>query len=445
MLSDALLNLGRIHWYLVYAASQMDAKRFPPHPAGEFHKAAMTSFGYEVGNDDAHWWVYKQEHDIPTLKKKTQIAFDAASNLYHAAARIRSAYLPSLKLLGQAYESFAIEHNEDIRIILNYIKWLYSRDVRAPTVLFNSRTWSSSKMSDRIIPVKKGDLKQKTAIEKLTLIVLGLIKMGWATIDQVRAEMQVDVFDRQSPDGFSDGNESRISEEMVESKTVNQATHEFEDYMEHLRSSLRSLMTEIGNRESQEQLITSDDFWRLFITKAANSKKTEQKYWDFKTTLDMWLQENKPQRDERANKFAEIVGGFGNNQGGVVIVGVTNVIPRKIVGLSGTPAEIENYMKTIPHVIQQYISYDKNFFYLHQVNVPDQNGNMKLCLVIAIEQTCDVLSVKSPDNKNFSCPFREETGTVFKDWNSILADKTSVRSDNYNFITILQQFVYEEI
>ena len=358
----------------------MDAKCVEPHPAGEFHKAVRTSFGHEVGNDEAHWWVYKQEHDIPTLKKKTEIAIDAVSNLYHAAAEIRSAYLPSLKLLGQAYETLAEDHKNDIQIILNYVKWLYSRDVLAPTVLFNSRTWSSSKMSDRIIPVKKGDLKQKTAIEKLTLIVLGLIKMGWATIDQVRAEIQVEVFDRQSLDGFSDGNESRISEEVVESKTINQATHEIEDYMEHLRYSLRSLKTEIENRESQERLITSDDFWRSFISTAANSKKTEQKIWDFKKTLDMWHIDAQPEKNKKANEFTERVTGFANNLGGVIIVGVTDALPRQIVGLDGTGREIENNMKTIPQVIQKYIPYDENFYSLHQVNVPDGNGDTKLCL-----------------------------------------------------------------
>ena len=445
MLSEALLNLGRIHWYLVHAASHMDAKRFEYHPSGEFHKASKNPFGYEVGMDEIHWWVYKNEHDIPTLKKKTEITKDTVSNLYHAATEIRLASLPSLKLLSQAYETFAKTHKKDILIILDFVKWLYGRNELAPTILFNFSTWGSTRKADREITILEDDLENPDALEKLTLIVLGFFRCGWLTIDKVRAEMQVELFDNQDTHYATNKDELTVSEDLVESKTVDYVAYEFEEYLERLRLSLRNIGVEIANRESQERLITSDDFWRLFIGKAAHSKKTEQKYWDFKETLDMWHIKNKTQRDEVANKFAEIVGGFGNNQGGVIIVGVTNAIPRRIVGLSGTPAEIENYIKTIPHMIQQYVSYDKNFFYLHQVNIPDENGDMKLCLVIAIEQTCDVLSVKKLDNKSFSYPFREETGTVYKDWHSIQDNKTSVKSDSYNFITVLQQFVYEEI
>lgn len=445
MITETLLNLGRIHWYLVYAASQMDVKCFKPHQPGEIHKVIRTSFGDEVGNDEPHWWVYKKEHDIPALKKKTEIALDAVSKLHHAADKVRSTYYPSTQLLYQAYEALAEEHNNDINSILNYVEWLYSRDILAPIVLFNSRTWSSTRRSDRIIPVKKDDLKQKSTIEKLTLIVLGLIRMGWATIDQLRAEMQVEAFDNRCLDSFLDGNKIRISEEMVESKTANQASHEFENYMEHLRYSLRSLMTEIGNRESQEHLLTSDDFWRSFISTAARSRKTEQKYWDFKETLEMWRIDAKLEKDKKANEFTERVAGFANNQGGVIIVGVTDPLPRQIVGLIGSDREIENRMKTIPQVIQKYISCSENFYCLHQINALDKNGDAKLCLVIAIQQTKEVVSVRALDNKSYSYPFREETGIVYRDSSFILSKKKSVKDDNWNFIQVLQQFVSEEI
>ena len=159
----------------------------------------------------------------------------------------------------------------------------------------------------------------------------------------------------------------------------------------------------------------------------------------------MWHISNQAEKNKKAQKFAELAAGFANNKGGVLIVGVTDNPPRQIVGLIGNSSEIESNMQYARNVISQHISYDKDFVHFQQVNVPDQDGDHKLCLVIAIQQTVPGLGVKGTDGKSYTYPVREETGLVWKEQHTVGNYKIGTKSDNYDFLGVLQQFVNEEI
>jgi len=423
----------------------MTAKRLEPHPVGKPYTPTTTSFGDEVENDEINWWVFKQEHDIPTLRKKAGVALRAAQTLKDGAQRIAKSYYQSLKELDVIYEQFAKKYDQEILAVLDFVQWLHTRNELAPSILFNYRTWGSTRMADRTTETQLGDLDNPTVLEKLSLIVLGLFQRELPTSHYVRFELEADFFDSIGPEDYYKGLGEGVSEQKVEKKTAYQAVNEFAIYFAQLRDSLRNVLLDIERRETQERLFTSDDFWRSFILKAALSTKTEQKYWDFKQTLDMWHVKSEPAKSEKANKFAEIIAGFANNQGGVIIVGVTDYSPRQIVGLTGESRDVENYMKYVRSVISQYIPYDKDFVHLQQVNVPDQNGDYKLCLVIAVQQTVDGLGIKGIDGKSYTYPQREETGLVWKEQNTVGNKKIGVKSDNYHFLGVLQQFVNEEV
>ncbi len=445
MLSKPLLDLGRIHWYLLYAAKLMDDKRFEPRSSGKLYTSIVrTQFGEEVENDEINWWVFKREHDLPTFRQKTQIALDSAQILKDAAQKVSKPSYDSLEELNRVYENFGARFGKEIATILEYIKWLHQKDELAPSILFNYRVWGSTRMSDRTREVVLGDIDDLQKVESLALIVLGLFYREQMTFDRVKSEIEYEEYEKIDPETYS-GKEVYIDPIYVHRRTAYDALHNFADYFEQLRDSLRNVLLDIERREFQERLFTSDDFWRSFILKAAKSAKTEQKYWDFKQTLDMWHIKNAHAKSEKANKFAEIVAGFANNKGGVVIVGVTDTSPRQIVGLIGDFRDVENYMKHTRNVINKYISYEKDFVHLQQVNVPDQNNDNKLCLIIAIQQTRRVIAVKRLDGKSYSYPLREETGLVWKDEGKIFANKLGTKSDNYNFLGVLQQFLNEEV
>ena len=444
MLSESLLNLGRIHWYLVYAHNRMMEKRFVAHPPGKIHKPSWTEFGKEVENDEINWWVFKREHDIPTLRQQTTKALNSAQALKDAVKQLSRPDYDTLDELNRAYLNFANKYQKDISVILKYVEWLHERDELAPSILFNYRTWGSTRMADRHEEAGLGDLDDENKIENLAHMVTGILQRQRLTFERVQSEMEYEAYVNIDHETYS-GHGLLVPIGRVERRAARDAVAIFLEYFEELRDSFRSVMHDIEMKEIQDRLFTSDDFWRSFILKAASSIKTEQKYWDFKQTLDMWHIKNEPAKSEKANKFAEIVAGFANNQGGVIIVGVTDDPPRQVLGLTGTPRDIENYMKHVRNVVSQYIPYDKDFIHLQQVNVPDEGGDYKLCLVIAVQQTVVGLSVKGLDGKSFSYPLREETGLVWKEQYTVGNNKIGTKSDNYNFLSVLQQFVNEEI
>lgn len=444
MLSEPLLDLGRIHWYLLHADKLMMEKRFAPHPPGEIHKSTRTEFWSEVENDEINWWVFKRERDLPLFRKKTELTLVSAQALKEAAQKVSKSYYDSLEELNRVYENFGEKFKKEIAVILEYVQWLYKKDELAPSILFNFRTWGSTRMANRIEEVTINDLDNLMKVEKFSLIVLGLIQRSWLTLDRVKSEIEYEEYEKIDPETYS-GEELIIDPMYVHRRTAYDASNEFAEYFEQLRDSLRNVILDIEQREKKERLFMSDNFWRSFTLKAAASNKTEQKYWDFKQSLDMWHVKDERTKKEKENKFAEIVAGFANNQGGVIIVGVTDASPRQVVGLTGNSRDIENYMKDTKKVISQYISYEKEFVHLQQVNVPDQNGVPTLCLVVVIQQTVAGISVMGGDGKSYSYPVREETGLVWKNQNTVGNKKIGTKSDNYNFLEVLQQFVNEEI
>lgn len=443
--SESLLNLGRLHWHLLIAEKSMSEKRFVQHPPGEVHKVTRTEFGKEVENDEINWWVFKQERDIPSLYKRTTVALNAAQTLKSATLKISKTLYYSVDALYKSYEEFSLKYEKEISVILEYAQWLHQKDVLAPTIMYNYRTWGSTRMANRTIEVTLDDRNDIQKIKELTLLVLGLIHHNkWSTYDKVKSEMEYEIYESLPDETFPE-TEIKVNPTDLAIHVARDATYELAEFFEQLRDSLRNVLLDIEQRDTQERLLTSDDFWRTFIVKAARSQKTEQKYWDFKETLDMWHISNQVEKNKKAQKFAELVAGFANNQGGVLIVGITDDPPRKIVGLKGKSSEIENYMKNARNVISQYISYDKDFVHFHQVNVQDFNGDYKLCLIIAIQQTVPGLGVKGTDGKSFTYPLREETGLVWKEQYTVGNHKIGTKSDNFDFINVLQQFVNEEI
>ena len=173
----------------------MSTKRFVQYPPGKIHPVTRTDFGKEVENDEINWWVFKQEHDIPTLRQKTEVALQAAQVLKEESQKISRFSNKSLKELNQTYETFVQKYERKISIILNYVQWLYSRNELAPTILFNYRTWGSTRMADRSTTTQLVDLGKSDNLEMLTLIVLGLIQREQPISRWIRFDLEADLFD----------------------------------------------------------------------------------------------------------------------------------------------------------------------------------------------------------------------------------------------------------
>lgn len=61
--------------------------------------------------------------------------------------------------------------------------------------------------------------------------------------------------------------------------------------------------------------------------------RVEDQLWDFTQTLEMWKATDFNIKQKRKIEFCEDIAGFANAQGGVIILGITDKIPRKKIGL----------------------------------------------------------------------------------------------------------------
>jgi predicted HTH transcriptional regulator len=186
--------------------------------------------------------------------------------------------------------------------------------------------------------------------------------------------------------------------------------------------------------ENVENLLNDVGFWSKVILSTLKHP-IEAQLWDFKETLAMWHTSGEEKARQVAD-FCENVAMFANSKGGVILIGVTDERPRRVIDVKNP----EERIKHLSEVISKFCIYPKQFTTIHQVPMQGQSGTV-LCLVVAIAQTKGVVSVV--DNRGrYSYPRRSQTGILRVDQKSIELSKTEVLKDNYNFISELYKISY---
>ncbi len=177
----------------------------------------------------------------------------------------------------------------------------------------------------------------------------------------------------------------------------------------------------LEDTEDLEALIYNDEFWNNFIDK--NKNRMENIFWDFKQALNMW-EVSKQLKKLKQIEFCEDIAAFANKKGGVIFIGISDKIPRKIIGIT----DLENKMQSIRTVINKWIDYPEDFIYLKEV----LNSN-KRCLAIIIAQTKDVIGVKDQMGK-YSYIVRLETGKQMVNYDFLKKRKKVIGNTNFDFL-----------
>ncbi len=191
----------------------------------------------------------------------------------------------------------------------------------------------------------------------------------------------------------------------------------------------------IEEYEQQKGLLYNESFWDKFINRAII--KTEDQLWDFKQTLEMWEVE-KSKRDKFKIKFSERVSAFANEAGGLILIGISDKIPRKIVGVEDTENKINDISKTLMKWSLSKIKY----FEIRDLVLKDEKGSLKNIILLAIKQTQNAIGIKHPDGR-YSYPLRSGAGTINSSYAAILKTKSDIYSDNFNFFYLIQEFCKE--
>ena len=92
LFTDAALRLGRIHWYLLRAATEMENLTTVEEvvEGTRFRRATRTEFGEEVGQDEINWWIVKKETNLSELRVRSERALRAVEQLKKRAQELRT-------------------------------------------------------------------------------------------------------------------------------------------------------------------------------------------------------------------------------------------------------------------------------------------------------------------------------------------------------------------
>ena len=165
-------------------------------------------------------------------------------------------------------------------------------------------------------------------------------------------------------------------------------------------------------------------------------QRIEDDLWDLKQTLDFWNRAGKTEKKEAKIKFCDQVTSFANTNGGLIIVGITNDDPKKIVGVDN----LEERVKQIKKVIRQFTKPSKDFIRCRNVLIEDINNQMKSCLIVAIKQTEEPILVNHL-NDEYICKRRNNTETEIASYEEILRNKETINHANFDFFYYLKEFI----
>lgn len=440
LFSGSSLELGRIHWYILKADFEMEKRSIIRKEDDSFFSTDETTpFGEEIGTDEIHWWVFRKEPNLEELREKTDSVLECVQKLKEDSFSMKNSLFPkSYSDLLEKIKEFTEQDSKEIHSLHQYVMWLNSRDILAPAILFTYRVWGSTRLSDRMMPIGADsiDHDQKT-LEKCVEVALGLRERVGYTIDSVHSDMAADIYDSvfnsadakaQWPVG------DPVPKEKLITRCSNKVLDELAAYFEFIRNSLRNILIEIDRYKEQFRLVHNESFLTEFVKKAMADNRVETQLWDFKSTLEMWHCPTQVKEGFEID-FAEQVSSYANSDGGVLIIGITNVFPRKIVGVT----DLENKIKSAKSVLDKYTD-NSVPTHFQQIRLKDESDKEYDCLIIAIAQTTKIVKVRDEQGK-FSYPIRQGTGKGRSTPELILPSKANVLYDNYNFVSSLDAFV----
>jgi hypothetical protein len=119
-------------------------------------------------------------------------------------------------------------------------------------------------------------------------------------------------------------------------------------------------------------------------------------------------------------------------------VGVSN--EREIVGV-GSGHELESRLKFAADVLSKQLDYPRDIARFRQIDMLSKDGTDKVCLIVVVAEAREPVGVRD-DAGRYSYPVRRETGLTRVSRREISDAKTHVKSDNCDFLSELDQFVY---
>lgn len=436
LFSDTGLKLGKSLWYMLAADQEIEREIFTDQ-LNSTGVRIRTELGEEVGYDEIHWWVYKKETHMQELHAKVKLALCALQDLKEAASELKPFGIQTYADLLTCLTKFVELHTPQINELYDFVVWLHGKNPLAPVILFTYRVWGSTRRSDRRLEVNGTniDAEADEIIQSLTEVAFGLASRHGYTRRSEEMNIAADFYDR-DPENV---NPQEIPESEVVLRTAYRALNECSAFFEELRESLRNIELDIEKYLAEKNLLKSESFWKRLILKAKMPGREESQLWDFKKTLPMWHASGSAAAEAQIN-FCKLVAAFANRDGGAIIIGVADR-SRIIQGVN----DLENRMKATSKAINQWLDYPRKEAIIWLQQVPfNQNGAASTCLVVAVAQAAEVVSVKGTWGEYYY-PDRDQAGVIYPERQVLETRKMHLKSGDYfGFVKKLEEFLYDE-
>lgn len=436
--------LAHIHWHLLKANHAINDAcyiRYEEPESGRFKRShyELTELGREVNHDPIHWWIFWKTKDVNSLRLKTEEALSAAETLHRSMQqfRIRSG---SYESIVRQISDFTDSHLSNLRKILDYISHLSGLDPMAPAILFTYTVWGTTQRHERSVDGDFLDFSKET-VSVTTDLIEAIYALRFYhqphMIDQIRSQLSYELYEKSSKDPESLESQSpSVDESEVLAQLAAEVRSGMAVYFRELRDSFHAVMNEIEAYFNSNRLAVSRKFWEDLILKCIRTQESENELWDLKETLQVFCVREPKAKLKESVKFAERVAGFANSSGGVFIIGVSDK-PRKLIGFPSS--EIEDRIKHVTEILDKHINTGRSYYKINQVGLFHESV-MKYCIVIAVAQTKDVLTVDD-DTGHFSVPVRSASGLAHQTLREVTQSKQSVQVENFNYIERLREFI----
>ena len=428
MLSQTpLRQLGEAHLRIIRSAQKMNAAlREETQDEHGFISYHWTDFDKLVAGDEIAWWVRERIASLDVLEARAVETREAFQRLLEDAKVLQSKDAPATYLgLVESVCRVCNSNAKAIGTFLEFVKWLEESDDLGPSILFTYKVWGSTRLAEREFHDDPA-LGEEEQLCISTEWAAGLRTGGQATLDQVTRDVSGEIADSIDPETYS--GPIYVTYERISHRVASAVTSNLVTYFELLRNSCRDLEIEIAKAEKLVALFDSEAFWRAFVDAVVKTNRTEELWWDVKQSLEMWHTTGNVKRLKEQD-FCERVAAFANTEGGVLVIGVTDAPPRKILGVQ----DPENRIKHIYSSILSHSDLTPPALKVKEVLLVDDAGVSRACLVIGVAKAPTIVSVKDEAGK-LSYPIRNGPGIVLSSPNTIGLSKQHQKGYDWEFL-----------
>lgn len=423
----ALRQLGEAHLRIVASARKMnEALHERTKTEHGFTMSHLTDFGRLVAGDEIAWWVREMIASLDVLKARTVEVRKALQRLLEDAKALQSRDVPATYLgLVESVCNLCASNTAQIATFLEYVKWLEECDDLGPSILFTYKVWGSTRLAEREFHGDPG-LSDEDQLRICTEWAAGLRTRGSNVLDQVTRDVSAEIADSIDPETYS--GPIYVTYERIRYRVASAVRNNLVTYFEFLRNSCRDLEIEITKAEELVALFDSEVFWQAFVDAVVRTNRTEETWWDLKQSLEMWHTTGNVKRLKEQD-FCERVAAFANTEGGVLVIGVSDSPPRKILGVK----DPENRIKHIYTSILSHSDLAPPSIKIKEVLLHDGAGVSRACLIVGVAKSPTVVSVKDEAGK-LSYPVRQGPGIVLSNPATIALSKQFQEGYKWEFM-----------